>query len=158
MIRAAADTWVRASLRERRMVVVAAIVVIGGLGWAWVWQPLVADTARLARDLPRERAVLAAARAQAADIVALDKAAASPRGPLVPSIERIVAERGLRAEAGPIDEKDGRVRLTFAAVRFDALVPLLAALTEGAGVRVTDATLAQRVEPGMVRAELALAR
>ena len=102
--------------------------------------------------------MLAAARAQAADLVALQKAPPRRRGPMLPAIERSVAERGLRADAGALDEKDGRVRITFAAVRFDALVPLLDALAQGAGVQVIDASLAQRVEPGMVRAEFVLAR
>jgi len=158
MLRAAGDAWARASSRERRLLVIALLVVVGGLGWAWVWQPLLADTARLARDVPRERAVLAAARAQAADLAALEKAPAAVRGPLVPAIERAVAERGLRSDAGALEEKDGRVRVNLGAVRFDALVPLLDALAREPGARVVEGTVTQRVEPGLVRAELVLAR
>ena len=158
MLRAAADAWARASSRERRLVVLAAIVVVGGMGWTLLWQPMQADMTRLSRDLPRERAVLASARAQAADLLALEKSPPAARGPVVPAIERALAERGLRADAGAIDDKDARVRINLASVRFDALVPLLDALTRDAGLHVIEATLTQRVEPGLVRAELVLAR
>ena len=158
MLRAAGDAWARASSRERRLVAIAAVVVAVGLGWAWVWKPMEADLARLARDVPRERAMLGTARAQAADLAALEKAPAAVRGPLLPAIERAVAERGLRSDAGSLDEKDGRVRVNLGAVRFDALVPLLEALARDAGVRVVEGTVTQRVEPGLVRAELVLAR
>jgi hypothetical protein len=67
-------------------------------------------------------------------------------------------ERGLRPAVTALDVQDGRVRLTFAAVRFDALVALLDALARTDGLRAVDAVLAARVEPGTVRAELTLAR
>lgn len=156
---AIADTWARASVRERRLVLLAGAVVVAALGWTFVWQPAQGDIARLERDLPRQRAVLAAARAQADAIVALERTPAPARAiePLA-AVERVVAERGLRPAASLLDFSEGRVRLTFAAVRFDALPGLLDALTKTAGVRVADATITQRVEPGMVRAELALVR
>lgn len=158
MLQATTDAWTRASARERRLVVLAALVVLGGAAYAWAWQPMSADTARLARDLPRERAMLAAAQAQAADLVALAKTPAAPHGPLGPAIERALAEHGVRPDAGALDDKDGRVRVNLAAVRFDALVPLLDALARSSGVRVIEATVTQRVEPGQVRAELVLGR
>lgn len=157
MLPALAARWAQASRRERRLVALAALVVGGAAGYAWLWQPMLADTARLARDLPRERAVLHAAQAQSADLAALAQAAAPPRGPLAPVVEQTLAEHGLRTLAGGLDDSDGRVRLALSAVRFDALVPLVATLA-GRGVRVVEATLTQRVEPGQVRAELLLAR
>lgn len=153
------DAWARASVRERRMIVVAGVVVVAGLGWTLVWQPAKADIARLERDLPRQRAVLAAARAQADAIVALERTPVPVRAlePLA-AVERVVAERGLRPAVSLLDFSEGRVRLTFAAIRFDALPGLLDALAKTAGVRVADATVTQRVEPGMVRAQFALVR
>ncbi|MCC7039495.1 MAG: type II secretion system protein M [Burkholderiales bacterium] len=157
MLAAARMRWAQASRRERWLVTLAAIVVAGALGFVWLWQPMLADKARLARDLPRERAMLAAARAQAADLAALGRLPAPPRTALVPAIERALAEHGIRAAAGGLDETGGRVRLELAAVRFDALLRFLAALTRAGDVRVVEATLTQRVAPGEVRAELVLA-
>ena len=154
-----ADAWSRASTRERRLMLLAALVVVAAVGWTLVWQPVVRDLARLERDLPRQRAVLAAARAQADQLVALERTPAPVRAldPLA-AVERVLAERGLRPAVSLLDLSEGRVRLTFAAVRFDALPGLLDALSKTAAVRPADATITQRVEPGMVRAEFALVR
>ena len=154
----AANAWARASVRERRLVVAAAIVVACGIGWTWIWQPMKSDTARLARDLPRQQSVLAAARAQADSIAALERSPSPLRAadPMA-AVERVLAERGLRPGA-TLDTQEGRVRLTFASLRFDAVPGLVDALSRTAGVRVADAVLTRRVEPALVRAEFTLVR
>jgi general secretion pathway protein M len=151
--------WQRASPREQRMIAVATLVVVLGLGYAFVWKPMQSDIDRLGRDLPRARSVLAAARAQADSIVALERAPAPVRTqePLA-AVERVLAERNLRQAVTALDAQEGRVRLTFAAVRFDAIPGMLDALLKTAGVRAAEATITQRVEAGMVRAEFALTR
>lgn len=150
--------WQRASVREQRMIAVAALVVVFGLGYAVVWKPMAADIDRLARDLPRLRGVLDVARAQADTIVALERAPAPVAAqPPLAIVERILAERNLRQAATALDTQEGRVRLTFAAVRFDAVVALLDAL-QRAGIRAAEVNIAQRVEAGMVRAEFAFVR
>ena len=156
---ALAGAWDRASARERVLVAVATVVVATAAAWTWLWQPMTADVARMQRDLPRERAVLAAARAQAADLAASRRAAAEAR-PADPraAVERALAERGLRGAVSALDAGDARVRMTFGAVRFDALVGWLAALQARDGLRTVEAVVTARVEPGTVRAELTLAR
>lgn len=156
---ALAHAWDRASPRERAMIAAAAVVLVLAAGWAWLWQPMNADIARLSRDLPRAQGVLATARGQADALVALQRTssatkAADPRA----AVERVLAERSLRPAVTALDEKDGRVRLTFAAVRFDALIATLDTLAKTDGLRAVDAVLAARVEPGTVRAELTFAR
>jgi type II secretory pathway component PulM len=154
-----ANAWDRASRREHALIIAAAIVVVLAAAWAWLWQPMNADIARLQRDLPRAHSGLATARAQADDLIALQRTSgparnADPRA----AVERVLAEGGLRPAVTALDVQDGRVRLTFAAVRFDALVAALDALARTDGLRAVDAVLAARVEPGTVRAELTLAR
>ncbi|MCC7325992.1 MAG: type II secretion system protein M [Burkholderiales bacterium] len=154
-----ANAWDRASKRERTLLGVAALVVLFAAGWAWLWQPMNADITRLQRDLPRAKSTLDAARAQADDLVALQRVtvpvkSADPRS----AVERVLGERGLRSEVTSLDVQDGRVRMTFAAVRFDALPALLATLATADALRVVDAVLTARVEPGIVRAELTLGR
>jgi type II secretory pathway component PulM len=102
--------------------------------------------------------VLETARAQADGIAALERAPAAPstQEPLA-VVERVLAERNLRAMATALDAQEGRVRLTFAGVPFNALPGLLDALAR-AGVRAVEATIAQRVEAGTVRAEFAFVR
>lgn len=153
-----AAAWEGASPRERALVVLAIVVVAGAALYTWVWRPVTADVARLARDLPVARANLAAARAQAGALVALQRApAGTPGDDPRATVERVLAERRLRPAVSLLDVADGRVRLTFNAVRFDALPETLAALGRE-GLRPVEAVLTARVEPGTVRAELTLAR
>ena len=149
------DFWHRLSLRERRMVAIAAIAVLAAIAWAGVWSPMNADIARLARDVPRLEAQAAAAKVQADDIVALGRAPAPPRVDPLPAAERALAERNLRPAAGSLAMQDGRLRMSFAMVRFDALAPLLDALSR-AGLVPVDIMLQPRVEAGYVRADIAL--
>ncbi|MFO1412821.1 MAG: type II secretion system protein GspM [Burkholderiales bacterium] len=153
-----AATWDAASARERALVVLAIVVVLGAALYAWLWRPMTDDIARLARDLPTARASLAAARAQADGIAALQRAT-PPTGSDNPRavVERVLAERKLRPAVSLLDVADGRVRLTFDAVRFDALPETLAALGRE-GLRPAEATITARVEPGTVRAEFTLTR
>ena len=63
---------------------------------------------------------------QAQDIGKLGQASPG-RAPVEPrqAVERVLGEQGLRAAVTSLDAADGRVRLTFAAVRFDALLAML---------------------------------
>lgn len=154
-----ARAWGRWSPRERTFVLTAIAVVVVGGGWAWCWQPMRADIERMERDRIRTERIVVSARAQADDLAALQRATAPVRaGEPRAALERALAERGLRAGAGALDTKDGRSRVTFDAVRFTDLVPLLETLARTEGLRVVEATLSTRVEPGMVRADLVLER
>jgi type II secretory pathway component PulM len=73
-------------------------------------------------------------------------------------LERVLAQQNLRALLTQQDWKDGRARLTFGAVQYDALIAALEALQRDARLRIVEATLTARIEPGTVRAELVLAR
>lgn len=154
-----ARAWASWSTRERSFVLAAIAVVVLGGGWTWGWQPMRADIDRMERDRVRTARILAAAQAQADDLAALQRASAPVRaGEPRSALERVLAERGLRAGAGTLESKDGRTRLTLDAVRFTQLVPMLERLVRNDGFRVVEATLATRVEPGMVRADLVLER
>lgn len=154
-----ARAWSRWSQRERAFVLAAIGIVVLGGGWAFFWQPMRADIERMERDRVLTARVLAAARAQADDIATLQRTAppvrtTEPRA----ALERVLAERGLRSGAGALDTKEGRTRVTLDAVRFTDLVALLDGLARADGLRVVEATLATRIEPGMVRAELIFVR
>ena len=151
--------WERASPRERAMLGAAALVVLAALGWTLVWQPMTADIARMQRDNARDHAILAAARAQATDLAALARnAKPMPGGDTRAAVERVIAERGLRPALSSIDIQDGRVRVLFNSVRFETLAATLDALARTDGVRLADAVLTTRVEPGTIRAELTFVR
>jgi type II secretory pathway component PulM len=155
--------WLRAwdglSSRERKLAASAAAVVLLAAGWGFIWQPMQEDTDRAREEGLRDRAALAVARAQAAEMAGLQRSApAAPAGdPRLP-IERVLAERSLKATVTSLEIKDNRAFVTFGAIGFDALVGALDALAKADGLRAVEATLTARVDPGTVRAELTLAR
>ena len=153
------DNWAAKSPRERIMIGTAIAVALVTVMWLLVMRPLVADSARAERDLARDSALLSLARMQSADVgkLAQGNPARSTTDPRQ-ALERALGEQGLRSAVTSLDVTDGRVRVTFAAIRFDALVALLDALGQSDGVRPVEMALTPRVEPGTVRAELALAR
>jgi type II secretory pathway component PulM len=157
------DAWLRAwdrmSPRERTLAGTAVGAVLLAAAWSLVWQPMQEDSLRMRRELQRERAVLAGARAQAEETAGLQRGTQlNFSGDSRVAIERALGERGLKGALTSLEVKDSRTTLTFSAIGFDALVGLLDALAKADGLRVVDASLVSRVDPGTVRAEVALAR
>ncbi|MEO6564645.1 MAG: type II secretion system protein GspM [Casimicrobiaceae bacterium] len=151
--------WDGASAREHTLVIVAALAVALAVAWIGMVQPMLVDIARLQRDNPRSYAILAAAQAQAADMAALAGATRPAPGTDAKALlERVIAERGLRAALTSLDQQEGRARVLFNNVRFEALASMLDAVSRSDGLRLVDATLTTRVEPGTVRAELTFVR
>lgn len=149
--------WQLRSAGERRSLALAAGLVIGALAWLALWQPLVVDIERTTRQITSQRAALAEARRQADDIASLERSAAtSPPRDVRADLGALLARRGLKPTA--IDRLDNdRVRLTFDAIGFDALVALVDSAQREAGLRAVDLTSTARVDSGQVRAELTLA-
>ena len=128
------ESWQRLSAREQRMVAFAAHRCarrhrVGRLVDSDERRRRPADAGRAA-----DGGLAGVARVQADDIVALARAPAPARLDPLPAVERALAERNLRGAVSSLDMQDGRVRLTFAMVRFDALPPLLDTLARGAGL------------------------
>ena len=67
-------------------------------------------------------------------------------------------QHNLRAAVTQLEWRDDRAHVVWAAVGYDALIVALEAMQRDARLRAVEATLAARIEPGMVRAELTLAR
>jgi type II secretory pathway component PulM len=144
---------------ERRVAV--AIAVVAGLALLWVafWQPLARDTAALRASRPGSAAALASARQMSAEIAGLARTTAPPAQTDVRAgLERILAQHNLRGALTQLDWQDGRARVVFAAVGYDALIAVLEALQREVQLRAVNMALTARVEPGVVRAELTLAR
>jgi type II secretory pathway component PulM len=155
--------WDRWSSRERLLAIAAAALVLLAAAWAGIWQPMQEDTLRARRELQRDRAALAVARAQAVEITGLQRATQSQSGNPMGgdsrlAVERVLGERALKASLTSLEVKDNRAYITFAAIGFDALVGMLEALAKTDSLRPVEVTLTSRVEPGTVRAEITLAR
>jgi type II secretory pathway component PulM len=152
--------WLAEKTREERRVLTTILIAVAvALFWAAIWQPLAHDTVAMRAAQNGSAAALAAARRMTDEIAGLARTsdmpvAADARG----SLERVLAQQNLRSAVTQLDWQDGRARVAFAAVRFDALIVALEALQRDTQLRAVEATLTARVEPGMVRAELTLSR
>lgn len=153
------DAWSHATSRERALVVLGTIVVVGALGHAFVLEPLMRDLASTDRALAAARARIAQSQQAANELAGLKREAKAPRttDPRT-AAERVVTAAGLRGDLTAIGVNDGRVRLTFAAIDFPVLNALLEQLGRDEQLFPVEALVAARVVPGSVRAELALSR
>jgi general secretion pathway protein M len=151
--------WAAKRPPERRVIIAISALVIAAVGWLAIWQPLQRDLATLHASVPAQHRALANAQRMADEMAGLARApvpvsATDARAEL----ERVLSQHGMRGSITQIDWQEGRARVVFAAIDFDALIPTLEALQRETGLRVIEATLTARIEPGPVRAELVLAR
>ena len=147
------------TIRERRILAAIAILATIVLLWGALWQPLVRDTVAMRGAQAANAAALATAHRMTEEIGGLARAAATPVPPDARvALERILVQQNLRSAVTQIEWRDGRARIVFAAVGYDALIVALEALQRDAQLRAVEATVTARVEPGSVRAELTLAR
>jgi len=151
--------WTAKSATERLLIGAVALLAIIVVGWLALWQPIVRDIAALRVANARETTALGEAKRRTDEMAGLAREAVPP-APTDPraDLERVVSQLGLRGALTQQEWKDGRASIVFGAVQFDALVAMLEALQRDARLRVVEATIAARVEPGAVRAELVLAR
>jgi len=147
------------SRAERRTVATFLTLVTIALLWAALWQPMVRDAASLRVAQPGNAAALAQARGMAREIGELTRTPATDAPPDARAgLERILLQQNLRPAVTQLEWRDGRGHVVLAAVGYDALIVALEAMQRDARLRAVEATITARVEPGMVRAELTLAR
>ena len=150
--------WATLPGRDRRLLVAVATLGLALAAWWLVWQPLQRDAATMRTAAPREAAALSEGRRAAEEIAGLARAAvAPPSGDARGVLERILVQRGLRTAVTQLDWQDGRARVVFPAVDFDPLVAALETLQRDGRLRIVEAVITARVEPGSVRAEITLA-
>jgi len=151
------EWWQLRTAAERTVLVLGVGVVIAALAWLALWRPMVGDIERTAQQIVAQRATLAESRRQADDIanLARNATAPAPRDARA-DLDTMINRQSLKPTA--IDRLENeRLRVTFDAIGFDALVALLDGLQREARLRVVDLTSTARVEPGQVRAEFTLA-
>lgn len=150
------ERWRSLGARERRFVIAGTLVVGAALVNVVLWRPVATDLPRAEREAARAETRLLHARAAALAGGAQGEAPA--REPLDSAIRAALARADIAPADAMLDANAGRATLVLPSVRFDTLVALIDALAREAAVHVVDATIAARVEPGRVRAELTLSR
>ena len=154
-----ADWLASKTLRERHILTAIAILATLALLWGALWQPLVRDSVALRAGEAGNAAALATARRMTEEMAGLARTAVAPSPPDPRAgLERILVQQNLRSAVTQVEGQDGRARIVFAAVGYDALIVALEALQRDVQLRAVEITVTARVEPGIVRAELTLAR
>jgi general secretion pathway protein M len=150
--------WQARSPRERRIVTAGAAALLAAALWAYVWVPLQADRARLARDLPGLRAEAAMVAAGAAEAARLRSAPRSAPGGALAAIEA----RGREAFAGAFGAVaavgDERYRVTLQPVAFETLARFLGGLAADHGLVVDRLALSPQPAGALVAVDALVLR
>jgi type II secretory pathway component PulM len=151
--------WRRRAPRERALIALAAVAVLGAAAYALLYRPLAADLDAMDRATAQARADVAVARRQADDIAGLARERRTAQTPdLRAATARVAAAAGLKDALTALEVTDGRVRVTFADVGLAAFADFVDAAGREELLFPTDVLFAARVAPGQVRAEATLAR
>jgi type II secretory pathway component PulM len=156
--RALFATW-DASTPARRMSIAVVAIAIALAVVLFALRPLTTAIDRTQADVERIRAMLGVAQARIADSASLERTPPPLHaGDLRAAVDSVLARHELRAVPAASATSDGRYAVVVDDARFDVLVAALDALGRDDGVHVVEATLAARVEPGRVRADLTFTR
>jgi general secretion pathway protein M len=160
-VEALRELWNAREPRER-------VVIAAGLGalllavlWAYVWEPIATDRARLVAALPKLRAQAQQIATQGTEVERLRNAARS-RGPASApdaAIGATAKSLGLGDAIGTVTALgEGRIQVAVKPVAFDALVRLLGELGAGHGLAVESLVVRAAPEPGRVQVETLVLR
>jgi general secretion pathway protein M len=148
--------WTAREPRERALIAGGLAALAIAALWAYVWDPIATERARLAASLPALRAEAQALVEQGIEAQRLRTAArARPKtGAPEAAIAEAARAAGLAdAAAGVTSMGDGRVQVALKPVPFDALVRLLAQLAESQALVVESIAVKAAAEPGRVQVE-----
>lgn len=153
--------WNGRDARERRVLSIGALIVVGMLLWALVWKPLddarralIDSNARLTGDLKAMRIAATKLRGVSADG---DAERARAGRSLLALTDAGIREIGLGGGLKRIEPAgDGRVRLRLEAIAFDPLTGWLEAIATEYGVRVSEMTATRTPYAGQVDVQLVL--
>ncbi len=153
--------WAERNPRERRMLVIGAVLLSVMMLWLLGIEPALDARERWQRDLPQ-------LRAEAAQVQSLSQqlSAAPPRPATAAqrvdkaALESGLQAQGIKAQSLSVQETDAGVlvRASFADVPFSALVEWLQQQQRGAQLGVSEATVTARERLDRVDAQLTLRR
>lgn len=154
--------WHAQTVRDRRVLVVGAIIVAVLLVWALAWLPLSRARAGLAAQVAQQRTDLAWMRQALGQARALD--AQGSRGTVARQGKSLLALADATARGANLGDALKRVeptgpasvRVTFDVVDFDTLADWMDALARNYGVTVTDFSAEKAEGLGLVNARVTL--
>lgn len=151
--------WLGLVPRERRVVVLGAVVVLTMLFYFLAWLPPHRGADELRRLLETQQGDLDYLRRAASEVMALKARQVRAEAPeaLYALVERSAGTAGLADAIERIDPAgDGEVRVGLEQVAFDAMIRWLAGLRRDYGVVVATAAVRRGNQPGRVAVQLVL--
>ena len=152
--------WAGRSIRERAILGMGFAVVLFGLGYGLIVDPLIKANRKMAASLPKQRAELRLIRAQVSEVERLrskSKNAAKSGSSLIHTIESAAAAHGAREAMGSLSPLSAdRVRVTAGPMAVTVWLAWFADL-EQQGVTVASLRLTTDDKPGQVSIEATLA-
>lgn len=155
------ELWSAREPRERRVIAAGLGALLLAVLWAYVWEPISTDRARLVAALPKLRAQAQQVATQGAEVERLRNAARSRGTPSAPDAAIGVAAQslGLGDAIGTVTALgEGRIQVAVKPVAFDALMRLLGELGAGHGLAVESLVVRAAPEPGRVQIETLVLR
>lgn len=155
--------WQSLNVRERRTVSLGSAVLLAGLGYALVWQPLAQDRARLHAALPGLRAQAAQfqfAREEAQRLKAVAVVnPTSDRTGMQQALEQSAAAAGLqKALERIVPESPDRATLILNNANFDRWVEWQAQLQTLQHVRIESCVIETDAQTGLVKIQAVVVR
>lgn len=140
------------SPRDRNVLIAGSAVLLVLLLYAFVWDPLQMDHARLRESIPGLRAQATRFDALAGEAERLRgsaRGAAAPAGPA--AIEAAADRTGVRASIKSIEQQSGgKVQVAIEGVGYDALLAWIADVASSAGMSVDSIQVQRGAAPGAV--------
>lgn len=157
-----AHFWHGLNARERRTISLGSAILLAGLGYAFLWQPLAQERARLHAALPGLRAQAAqfqAAGEEAQRLKAVASASPSARIGLQQVLEESVAAAGLqKAVERIVPESVDRATLLLNGANFDKWVEWQGQLQTVHHIRLESCVIEADAQTGLVKIQAVVAR
>lgn len=154
--------WHGLNARERRTVSLGSAVLLAGLGYAFVWQPLAQDRVRLHATLPGLR-VQAAQFQSASEEARRLKAVAVATPPTQAGLQQVLEESAAAADLQKVVEQivlesPDRATLTLNNANFDKWVEWQAQMQTVHHVRLESCIIEINAQTGLVKIQAVVAR
>ena len=155
------EVWTSREPRERMVIAAGIGALLLAVLWAYVWEPISTDRARLVAALPKLRAQAQQIATQGAEVERLRNAARSRGAAAAPeaAIGAAAKSFGLGDAIGTVTSLgEGRVQVAMKPVAFDALMQLLGELGAAHGLALESLVVRAVPERGRVQVETLVLR
>jgi general secretion pathway protein M len=147
--------WAERSVRERKQITLAIVVVVFALVYMLFVAPALSGRAQLEKSLPEMRLQAAEMQSLAKEAGTLSAATATPVGPFNKEIvDASLASKGLKAQS--VSAAGDVMKVQLADVSFSGLLDWLDEIQKNLRVTVVDANITAQAQTDIVNATLTL--